>query len=320
MNHQIKQRGFTLIELLVVVAIMGTLLGLVAISNRPSRKTQLRMAAQSVASLVVAAQSNALDSEVGSALWISSDGVYDANPRQNIVLSVGSVNKIPSNATSPTQFGLTGSIVPKEPIPSQPDEERASAFRVRFLSTASVEEPPSPWFGVLGETARFQSYQTVHNTIWPARFYDTPNSPQCRAEFALYPQKTSVAYQWPRLAKIDWRYSGIGSTSPLIGDAAITFDASGKIANYFQDLLTIAVSGNHAMSTLYLCIAYAPDVDAGAATLSNEDTVWVAIEPSTARATLAWNVPTTLSDLNAPTGTDLLAARANVIAGKGLAD
>ena len=35
------------------------------------------------------------------------------------------------------------------------------------------------------------------------------------------------------------------------------------------------------MSTLYLCIAYAPDVDAGAATLSNEDTVWVAIEPST---------------------------------------
>ena len=67
MKHQIKQRGFTLIELLVVVAIMGTLLGLVAISNRPSRKTQLRMAAQSVASLVVAAQSNALDSEVGSA-------------------------------------------------------------------------------------------------------------------------------------------------------------------------------------------------------------------------------------------------------------
>ena len=45
------------------------------------------------------------------------------------------------------------------------------------------------------------------------------------------------------------------------------------------------------MSTLYLCIAYAPDVDAGAATLSNEDTVWVAIEPSVTRATLAWNDP-----------------------------
>ena len=40
------------------------------------------------------------------------------------------------------------------------------------------------------------------------------------------------------------------------------------------------------MSTLYLCIAYAPDVDAEAATLSNEDTVWVAIEPSVTRATL----------------------------------
>ena len=148
-------------------------------------------------------------------------------------------------------------------------------------------------------------HQTVHNTIWPARFYDTPNSPQCRAEFALYPQETSVAYQWPRLAKIDWRYSGIGSTSPLIGDAAITFDASGKIANYFQDLLTIAVSGNHAMSTLY-SVLRTHRMSMQAATLSNEDTVWVAIEPSVTRATLAWNVPTTLSDLNAPTGNDLL--------------
>ena len=74
------------------------------------------------------------------------------------------------------------------------------------------------------------------------------------------------------------------------------------------------------MSTLYLCIAHAQDIDDGAATLLNEDTVWVAIEPRTTRATLAWNVPTTLSDLNVPTTTELLAARANVIAGKGLAD
>ena len=314
MKHRIKQRGFTLIELLVVVAIMGTLLGLVAISNRPSRKTQLRMAAQSVASLVVAAQSNALDSEVGSALWISSDGVYDANPRQNIVLSVSSVNEI-----SPTKFGL-GLTVPQEPIPSQPNSMRTSAFRVRFLSTLSMSEPPSPWFGVLGATAKFQSSQTEYNTIWPARFYNTPNSPQCRAEFDLYPQKTSIAYQWPRFAKIDWRYSGIGGTSPLIADAAIAFDGSGKISTYFEDLLTISVSGTRAMSTLYLCIAHAQDIDDGAATLLNEDTVWVAIEPRTTRATLAWNVPTTLSDLNVPTTTELLAARANVIAGKGLAD
>ena len=99
----------------------------------------------------------------------------------------------------------------------------------------------------------------------------------------------------------------------------LAFDGGGKIETYFTNM-TQLIGFDHAMSTLYLCIAYAPDVDSGTATLSNEDTVWVAIEPSTARATLAWNVPTTLSDLNAPTGTDLLAARANVIAGKGLAD
>ena len=99
----------------------------------------------------------------------------------------------------------------------------------------------------------------------------------------------------------------------------LTFDGGGKIETYFT-AMPGSTAYKPAMSTLYLCIAYAPDVDAGAATLSNEDTVWVAIEPSVTRATLAWNVPTTLSDLNAPTGTDLLAARANVIAGKGLTD
>ena len=304
MKHQIKQRGFTLIELLVVVAIMGTLLSLVAISNRPSRKTQLRMAAQSVASLVVAAQSNALDSEVGSALWISSDGVYDANPQQTLNLDLAAVTNV-----QPTSCRMPGMSIP-------PD-----AFRVRFISSNTASQPPSPWFDLInGEYARFISpQQTSYNTIWPARFYSNPNSPECEAEFDLYPQQTGLAYQWPKLAKIDWRYSGIGGSAPLAGDTVLAFDGGGKIETYFT-AMPGSPAYRTAMSTLYLCIAYAPDVGDGAATLLNEDTVWVAIEPSTARATLAWNVPTTLSDLNAPTGNDLLAARANVIAGKGLAD
>ena len=310
MKHQIKQRGFTLIELLVVVAIMGTLLGLVAISNRPSRKTQLRMAAQSVASLVVAAQSTALDSEVGSALWISSDGVYDANPQQNESLVL---HTLPNGTPSTTcLLALRDSGAAKQ--------KPADAFRVRFVSTATDSQPPSPWFDLNGATAEFNSpQQTVYNTVWPARFYSNPSSPNCQAEFDLYPQKTGLAYQWPKLAKIDWRYSGIGGNAPLANDAVLAFDGGGKIETYFTAMAGSAAD-SPAMSTLYLCIAYAPDVDAGAATLSNEDTVWVAIEPSTTRATLAWNVPTALSDPNSPTSAELLAARANVIAGKGLAD
>ncbi len=311
MKHQIKQRGFTLIELLVVVAIMGTLLGLIAISNRPSRKTQLRMAAQSVASLVIAAQSNALDSEVGSALWISSDGVYDANPQQNESLVL---HTLPNGAPSTTcLLVLQDDLGAYKPKP-------ADAFRVRFVSTATDSQPPSPWFDLNGATAEFNSpQQTVYNTVWPARFYSNPSSPNCQAEFDLYPQKTGLAYQWPKLAKIDWRYSGIGGNAPLANDAVLAFDGGGKIETYFT-AMPGSTAYEPAMSTLYLCIAYAPDVDAGAATLSNEDTLWVAIEPSTTRATLAWNAPTTLSNLNAPTSTELLESRANVIAGKGLAD
>ena len=179
MKHQIKQRGFTLIELLVVVAIMGTLLGLVAISNRPSRKTQLRMAAQSVASLVVAAQSNALDSEVGSALWISSDGVYDANPQQNETLksysTVTNVHFQPSCQLTSLAWSC---------------QNQQDAFRVRFISSATESQPPSPWFKrrftIVGNNATGTSYadffspnQTQYNTIWPARFYSNPASPQC---------------------------------------------------------------------------------------------------------------------------------------------
>jgi prepilin-type N-terminal cleavage/methylation domain-containing protein len=313
MKHAIKQRGFTLIELLVVVAIMGTLLGLVAISNRPSRKTQLRMAAQSIASLVVAAQSNALDSEVGSALWISSDGIYDANPQQNESLVL---HTLPNGAPSTT------CLLALRDDSGVPTQKPADAFRVRFVSTATDSQPPSPWFDLNGASAGFNSpQQTIYNTVWPARFYRNPPPVPLgyMAEFDLYPQQTGLAYQWPRFAKIDWRYSGIGGNAPLAADVVLAFDGGGKIETYFTNT-TQLIGFDHAMSTLYLCIAYAPDVDAGAATLSNEDTVWVAIEPSTTRATLAWNAPTTLSDPNSPTSVELLAARANVIAGKGLAD
>jgi prepilin-type N-terminal cleavage/methylation domain-containing protein len=304
MKHAIKQRGFTLIELLVVVAIMGVFMGLVAISNRPSRKTQLRQAAQSVASLVIATQSNALESDVGSALWISDDGIYDANPQQNDRLTLASVSNV--QATTCQLNGLT--------VPSD-------ACRVRFVSNTSDTQPPSPWFDINGQVASFQTpAQTQYNTIWPARFYSNPPvAPQCDAEFDLEPLRAGLAYKWPKLAKIDWRYSGIGSTGSLPADAVVVFERGGKIEAYFTGMSS-SVSYMPAMSTLYLCVAHAPDVDGGAATLASEDTVWVAIEPNTGRASLGWNVPTALNNISTPTSTELAGARANVIAGRGLAN
>ena len=317
MKHAIKQRGFTLIELLVVVAIMGVFMGLVAISNRPSRKTQLRQAAQSVASLVIATQSNALGSDVGSALWVSSDGVYDANPQQNEPLN-SNLEKVvcaPSHPDTQQPFcQLQDASGSRIAFPQH-------ACRVRFISTSTSTQPPSPWFDVdmNYSYAMFSSAQTANNTIWPARFYSDPSDPQCNAEFDLSPLKTGVAYQWPKLAKIDWRYSGIGSEGLLPEDTVVAFDRGGKIETYFTGM-SGSVSYMPAMSTIYLCIAHTPDVDDGAATLASEDTVWVAIEPNTGRASLGWNVPTVLGDIAAPTNTELANARANVVAGRGLAN
>ena len=315
MKHAIKKPGFTLVELLVVVAIMGMLFGLVVISNRPSRKTQLRQAAQSVASLVIATQSNALESEVGSAMWIADDGIYDANPQQKPWFNLTAVSSNPTTAVT-----LVGGTVDPH------------ACRVRFVSTANSAQPPSPWFDIDGQTAKFFSpAQTPYNTVWPARFYTYPSDPQTRAEFDLTPVKTGLAYQWPKLAKIDWRYSGIGNTAPLPAEVAARFDASGKIDAFFTDMSGGKVFDT-ATSTLYLCIAYAPDVDQGNATLDSDDTVWVAIEPGAVRVSLGWNnrqqnIETNYSAIENLTGQNLLSfqedlqsARANVIAGKGLAD
>ena len=348
MKHALKKRGFTLVELLVVVAIMGMLFGLVVISNRPSRKTQLRQAAQSIASLVIAAQSNALESEIGSAMWIADDGIYDANPQQHEFRQLSAV----SNVTA-TSCQLDGITVP------------TGACRVRFVSTASSAQPPSPWFDIVGQTAKFFSpAQTPYNTVWPARFYTYPSDPQARAEFDLTPVKAGLAYQWPKLAKIDWRYSGIGNTAPLPAESALAFAGSGNIGSFLTGTRNTA-GVNPALSTLYLCIAYAPDVgedanlngtletedangngeldpgedsngnnvldtedvngngalDPGSVTLLNEDTVWVAIEPGTCRVSLGWNEPLqNLAQGVIPTGSQLQSARANVIAGKGLAD
>jgi prepilin-type N-terminal cleavage/methylation domain-containing protein len=323
MKHAIKHRGFTLIELLVVVAIMGMLMGLVAISNRPSRKTQLRQAAQSVASLIIATQSNALGSDVGSALWISDDGIYDANPQQNKWLNPDPEKVVCASSHPDTQKPYCQlQYASGSPIPF-PEH----ACRVRFISRSSSTQPPSPWFDVdvNSSCAMFSSSQTSYNTIWPARFYSDPTAPQCNAEFDLSPLKTGLAYQWPKLAKIDWRYSGIGSTASLPADTAIAFDGGGKIISYFAAMTGFtAMPGSPtyvpAIAPLYLCIAYEPDVRELEATLDSEDTVWVAINPNTGRASLGWNAPTVLGNIAAPTSTELANARTNVVAGRGLAN
>ena len=68
-----RRRGaFTLVELLVVMAICAVLMTLVLTGARPSQRGQVKQAAQSLASVLLAAQSRALGKPAGAAIVMES--------------------------------------------------------------------------------------------------------------------------------------------------------------------------------------------------------------------------------------------------------
>lgn len=301
-SPQVFRRGFTLIELLVVVAIVGSLLGLATLSLRPSRGTEIRQAAQSLASLLLSAQSRALGNEAGAALWITSTGIYDAAVRSDLV---GDFTLSSAVAPLATTTSITTSLPLNPP----------SIFRARFIGQTPDPTPLSPWLSASGTnpiTVQFAGSQTKDNTVWPARFYSNPNDPRCRIQFSPTPQKSTVLYRWPKLARIDTRFCGFRSQTSINTDPdiAIVFDSLGRpeiILSGQADGVSSAVSME---GPLFLLVSYRADVEdtINGAPLQNEDSIWVALHPETGRTTVSWNVP---SD-------NLTAARANSSNGLGL--
>jgi prepilin-type N-terminal cleavage/methylation domain-containing protein len=315
-----KRKAFTLIELMVVVAIIGSLLGLFSISSRPSRKTQMRMAAQSLASLLLTTQTHALNSDIGAASWVSRDGIFNADiPTQDdLVKGVDEVMDINGVVINPVD--LLGRDEVRLRLSAAPPQH---IYRARFLRpSGDVAIPPSPWFetrnpGTDTIDIHFRDSQQLTNTIWPGSFYVDPRNPNCSVEFHQHPIRSSLAEEWPKLATVDLQYSGFGDTVGLIGDIALTFSRTGQPAVLFSGLGGNAPTATPVSGTLYLLVAYAEDVASGANTLGNEDSVWIRMEGETGHVTMAWNNPVVPTQIP-PLPAELRNARQNLREGRGL--
>lgn len=305
-GKRLSRAAFTLVELMVVVAIIGSFMGLISLGFRPSRGTQIRQAAQSLASLLLTTQSQSLGSELGAALVIKADGIFGAATQGTVTTDVLSVS---GGGVNTATVNINVADVP------------SNVYRARFVPTGATTLPVSPWYRTTnGLTISFDQScsQTTENTLWPPRFYTFPNDPKCTVEYQVAPIEGGLLYRWPTLAAIDLQCSGFaGETSGLGTSVGVVFDSMGQPQVRFVGSIDAPMRG-----VLYFLIAYAPDIAAGGyTTLRNDDSIWVTLDFTTGHVTLAWNNPITVP--SAPSAADLQQAlqqaRINIHNGKGLA-
>ena len=331
-----RGRAFTLVELLVVTAIMATFFALIVTAANPGSGSQVRQAAQSLASALTAAQSRALGNPAGAAVILESGTVAGAS--LNICVAAYHADSPPLITGTTTTAGLpfpagaaSASITL---VPDNGDaEDLVSGYKVQFGGAAVGAvpyQPPSDWFSLACPSAsggsasctvgfRTTDGQTALNTIWPL---PTKSNPLVfRA--ARYPAKGVVAVQCGKSAGIDLRFSGIGDDPTTTwgglagkGSLAITFDSLGGVDVLMQQVLktgsrTADPSPVHPVEPIYFFVASRSVIDnATVSSLSDQQAIWVVVHPQTGRVTIAANVPQAGSNATA-----LRAARAKARAG-----
>ena len=292
-----NRRGFTLIELLVVTGIFASLFGLLLTMGQPSQASAVRRAAQSIASVLLSAQSMAIGNPAGAGVILK--------PAASAVTSISGADVqpvIPGTCTGGMPPANLNSMSASVVItPSVPD-----GYKIQFLNPARA----SPWMSLTsGNTVTFRAAdsQTQQNTIWPQ-----PAAGGLRVLVASYPSEGETLYTLPPNVAIDLSLSGVGdgtafnsSWSDLSGKNAIglTFDPVGGVDAVMQGIGATAAA-MHPLSPVYLFVAPLAVVGTGSA-LASERAMWVVIHPQTGRVTVSSNVPQTATGATA-----LRAARA----------
>lgn len=299
MTTQANRRAFTLVELLVVTGIMAVFFGLIVSGLRKNPLAEIRQAAQSLASVLISAQTRSLGSDKGSAILIMPSDRNSPFASQvfigDMMPPVVGLMKVPRPPT-PTATSVAGtvsltaesqSIIDSSSIENGTLTDLSTAFRFRVFDSPSPVGAPSPWFGFqppidfapTNATAtlsmRTGSGQSRLNTVWPQ--HDLP----VRFEATRLPTVSSRVLRMPSSAVIDLRYSGIGDnfsaqtvvasgqarwgTFWFMNSPPASVDPVGFVFAHNGDLTAVTqrpgITPNEPVSPIYLFVTAAADID-----------------------------------------------------------
>ena len=312
-----RRAGFTLVELLVVAGIFAMLFGLVLTGGKPSTSGQVRQAAQSIASVLLATQSKALGSPSGA-------GVILDPAAASLATTVSAADMLPmivgscTNGMPPGNLAATTTTVSIQPDNADP-ADLVNGYKIRFQGRdAQGVQPPTAWMSFASNVVGFrssngQSGGIKGNTIWPKPLAGVSLS----VWVARYPNEGETLYELPKTVGVDLRYSGVGdggtfdanwSNLSNRGAIAVTFDSVGEVDAVMQQVLSPAASRTvqplHPASPVYLLVATRTDIEYDTA-LGTDKSLWVVVHPQTGRVSVSSNVAQAAKDAAA-----LRAARA----------